>query len=321
MDPIVYINRLTGQKEIEKVYGGKALQFLYGDDLLSRLIGWPLVHLLVRTSLFSFLYGYWQKRASSRSKIRPFIANFAVDPSEFLDSVDSYRSFNDFFIRHLKPTVRPIAPGKDVAVIPADGRYYFYQDLTQADGFIVKGRKFCLETLLGDRALAARYVGGSMLLARLCPVDYHRFHFPCDGVAAPARLINGWLYSVNPLAVKRNIVIFTENKRAVTELVSEPFGRIQYLEIGATNVGSIIQTYIPNTLQGKGAEKGYFSFGGSALVLLFEPGRIQFDQDLLEATAQGLEIRCLMGQSLGKAKIHRPSCHPASEDAQGENYR
>lgn len=83
-------------------------------------------------------------------------------------------------------------------------------------------------------------------------------------------------------------------------LASKEFGDVAFLEVGATNVGTIIQTYTPDTLQQKGAEKGYFAFGGSALVIIFEKGRIRFDDDLLAAAKKGLEMRCLIGQPLGR---------------------
>ena len=65
-------------------------------------------------------------------------------------------------------------------------------------------------------------------------------------------------------------------------------------------VGSIRETYTPFQKQAKGAEKGYFEFGGSSLILLFQKNRIKFDLDLLKATEEGFEIRCLLGQSMGR---------------------
>lgn len=301
MDPIIYIDRVTGKEEVEQVYGADALKLLYGDGILSRLLGRPLVPLLAKMPLFSALYGFWQKLPLSKRKIVPFINKFHVDATEFLDSVDSFHSFNDFFIRKLKPEARPIAKGDNVAVIPADGRYYFYQDVSKTDGFIVKGKKFNLETLVGNDKLASEYSEGAMILARLCPTDYHRFHFPCSCIPGETRTINGYLYSVNPVAIKKNIDIFTENKRAVCELQTNHFGKVLFLEVGATNVGSINQTYTPYQSNAKGAEKGFFAFGASALVILFPKNKIHFDQDLLNATSKGLEIKCLMGQSLGCA--------------------
>jgi phosphatidylserine decarboxylase len=301
MEPIVYLDRKTQKKCVEKVFGGQALKFLYGKGMFSHCFGKPLAYLLARFSFFSAGYGYLQRLSFTKKKVKPFIREFEVDPSEFLLEVDQYSSFNDFFIRQLKKEARPIVADPTVAVMPADGRYYFYQSIKASDGFIVKGQKFDLSSLLKDQKLAQRYAEGAMVMARLCPSDYHRFHFPCACVPGPSQMINGKLYSVNPIAVKQNIEIFVQNKRCITSLKSDLFGEVLFIEIGATNVGSIHQTYDPAKPYPKGAEKGFFSFGGSSLILLFEPGRILIDQDLLAASKEGLEIRCLMGQSLGKA--------------------
>jgi len=166
----------------------------------------------------------------------------------------------------------------------------------------VKGKRFSLKSLLQDDELAERYAEGAMAMARLCPVDYHRFHFPCECVPGKPRLINGLLYSVNPIALKRNIEYLSQNKRMITELETENFGKILYMEVGATYVGSIHQTYTPGKACAKGEEKGYFAFGGSCLLVLFEPNKIAFDQDLIDFSAKRMEVRGLLGQSLGRAR-------------------
>lgn len=301
MDPIIYIDRETGKQVVEKVYGAAALNFLYGQDFFSRVLGTPLLQLLVKNPIFSALYGWFQKRSFTKRKILPFIETFGIDTSEFQDSVENFSSFNDFFIRKLDPLARPIFDGDDIAIIPADGRYRFYQNIDEVDGFIVKDEKFNLLSLLEDEELASRYAHGSMTIARLCPTDYHRYHFPCTCIPGPTRLINGWLYSVNPIALRKDIHIFTQNKRAICEMLTERFGPVLFIEIGATNVGSIHQTYQVHRACSKGDEKGYFSFGASSIILLFEPGRIFFDQDLLYATSLGIEIKCLLGQPMGIA--------------------
>lgn len=302
MKPIVYIDRVTCERRTEEVYGAGALRLLYGDSLADRTVGRTVRELVARLSICSAVYGWWQKQPWTKSKIRPFVEKYGVDTSEFLEPVDSFESFNDFFIRELKPEARPIAEGTATAVIPADGRYYFYQELSTAPLLDVKGLRLDLATLLGDSSLAQAYAMGSLVMARLCPTDYHRFHFPVDCTPSSVRLINGALYSVNPIAIKQNLAIFSQNKRMFSMLQSEVFGDVLCIEVGATNVGSIHQTYISGYKQHKGTEKGYFSFGGSAMLLLFAPGRIQFDADLLAATQKGIEIRCLMGQSMGRAR-------------------
>jgi phosphatidylserine decarboxylase len=299
MEKITYIDRASGKIETEKVFGGAFLHFLYGKSFFSRTLGRILTYLVSRNHIFSKLFGWWQKLPLTRRNIVPFIKDYAVDVSEFADDVDTFKSFNDFFIRKLKSESRPISSDSNVAVIPADGRYLFFENIDKVDGFLVKGKKFNLATFLQNAEHANEYRFATMVIARLCPSDYHRFHFPCDGIPGDAKLINGFLYSVNPIALKENINIFSENKRTITEIESDQFGKVLYIDVGATSVGSIIQTYKPNQFCAKGAEKGYFSFGGSSLVLLFQPGKIKLSDDLQALGKQGCEIKCLMGQPMG----------------------
>lgn len=302
MKQIIYFNRVTGQREVEKVYGQKGLDFLYGQGCLSRWIGRFFLSFIARYKWPSRLYGFWQKTRWSRRKIAPFIKNFQIDPKEFLEPIEHFRSFNDFFIRKLKKESRPFESGADRLTMPADARYLVFPNIAAADGFFVKGKKFTLESLLQDSSLSASFQEGSMVMARLCPTDYHRFHFPCDGVPGEPRLINGYLFSVNPQAICQNIQIFGENKRVITRVQTASFGEMLYIEVGATSVGSIQQTFIPHRLHAKGDEKGYFSFGGSSLLLLFPPNRVVFDSDLVEYSARKIEVRGLLGQGLGRAQ-------------------
>ncbi len=238
----------------------------------------------------------------SRFKVKPFIRSFSIDTSEFLEGVDSFACFNDFFTRKLNLQCRPMVAGKRVMAMPADARYLVVPRLDRAESFWVKGKEFSVQTLLHSASLAKRYGQGAMAIARLCPVDYHRFHFPCDCLAGSPEPIAGPLYSVNPIALKRNGQILSENKRIVTQLHTEAFGTVLYIEVGATYVGSIHQTFTPGQDYRKGDEKGYFSFGGSCLILLFEPDKIVFDQDLIEFSSKKIEVRGLLGDSLGSAK-------------------
>ena len=241
----------------------------------------------------------FRTRKASAKKIVPFIKKFQVDDSEFAPAA-AFPSFDAFFTRKLHPECRPLEGNPGHLIIPADGRYLFFPDRKIKEPFLVKGKSFDLPKLLQSFPLAEEYREGAMAIARLCPTDYHRFHFPCDCVPGPAHPIQGRLASVNPLATNKRIQIYWENKRAISELKSSQFGKILFIEVGAICVGTIHQSYIPFQFYKKGDEKGYFSFGGSCLILLFPPGAIQFDHDLLKATEMGLEIRCLMGQSMAK---------------------
>ena len=175
-------------------------------------------------------------------------------------------------------------------------------DIANCDDFFIKGTRFDLSALLRDDSLAGRFAHGSMLISRLCPVDYHRFHFPCAGTPGAARLINGPLYSVSPIALRSRASILWENKREITVLRTPALGDVLLLEVGATCVGSIVQTYTPNTPVEKGAEKGRFRFGGSCFITIFEPGKIQFSDDLIEHSKAGREVYARMGDVAAHAR-------------------
>jgi phosphatidylserine decarboxylase len=303
MTEITFLDRKTKREEKEKVYGQFFIELLYGKRCVARFFSFFLLPFFSRVSFLSALYGYFQKSPMSKFKVKPFVQAYHIDASEFLEPVDAFVSFNDFFTRRLKPECRPITQGNEVAVLPADARYLVFQNIEQTDGFWVKGKKFILKNLLQNERLAASYAQGAMVIARLCPVDYHRFHFPCQCTPGIAQLIHGPLFSVNPMALKRNIGILSENKRMITQLQTPHFGNVQYIEVGATYVGSIRQTYIAGKSYAKGDEKGYFSFGGSCVILLFEPGKIIFDQDLIDTSMKKIEARGLLGQSLGRSSF------------------
>lgn len=289
-EPITFFNRLTGRIETEAVYGEGFLRFTYESPL-----GTLPLNALVKRAFFSHWYGRRMDEPASRAKIAPFLASYGVDTREFADPPDSFRTFNEFFYRKLQPEARPVAADAGKVVFPADGRHLVLPDIGACGDFFVKGVRFDLPALLDDAGCAKRFASGSMLISRLCPVDYHRFHFPCDGTPGRPRLINGPLYSVSPIALRKRPSILWENKREITVLRTTDLGEVLQLEIGATCVGSIVQTFVPDAPIRKGAEKGYFRFGGSCCITIFEPGRIRFADDLIEHSRAGREVYARMG--------------------------
>ena len=248
MEKVEYFNRYTGTVETEEIYGENFLRWVYGNPL-----GKLSLHGFVKRAFFSQWYGGRMGAPESRSRVLPFIERYRLNAAEFADSPESYKTFNEFFYRKLKPGARPIVADGDAAVFPADGRHLGFQNVDEAEGFFVKGAKFTLEKLCGNRELANRYKGGAMVLSRLCPVDYHRYHFPVSGTPTKPTMINGPLYSVNPIALRKNIQILAENKRAYTEIDSPEFGKVLMFEVGATCVGSFEYTFSPGVPMQKGA--------------------------------------------------------------------
>lgn len=293
METIRYFNRHTQHHETEQVYGESFLRWTYGNPL-----GKLALHGLVKRHGFSKWYGNRMSKPASASRVQPFIEKYGLDPSDFLDSPDSFKSFNEFFFRKLKPEARPIASSP--IVFPADGRHLGFQDISKIDSFFVKGQTFDLPALLGDPSLAATYATGSLVLSRLCPVDYHRFHFPAAGIPSETETIPGPLFSVSPIALAKKLSYLWTNKRTLTQLRTEDFGTVLILEIGATCVGSIHQTYTPNQPVEKGTEKGYFAFGGSSTITIFEPGKVTLAKDLLENSNKQIELYARIGTPMAE---------------------
>jgi len=290
--PVRFRNRATGRTETEPVYGEAWLRFLYENPL-----GTLPLHAFARRAFFSKWYGRRMDAPESAQRIGPFLRQYGLDPSEFANPPESFASFNAFFARHLRPGARPIADSP--AVFPADGRHLGFARAADANGFFVKGHPFDLARLLGDAGLAKRYAEGALVLSRLCPIDYHRFHFPVAGLPDAPSHLPGPLFSVSPIALARRPSILFENRRAVLGIDAGEAGRVTVVLIGATCVGTIRTTYAPGVPVAKGSEMGTFLFGGSAMATLFEPGRVRLAEDLLEATADRIELYARMGEALG----------------------
>jgi phosphatidylserine decarboxylase len=293
---IKYIERKTGEIKIEKVPGEKYLKFLYYNPL-----GELPLNLVVKKKFLTEYYGKQMDKPESVKKIPSFIEAADINISEAKKKVEEFSSFNDFFYRELKDGARPIDFSQDVLTSPADGKILVFEDLEKEKEFYIKGDRFTLEEFFANKELAEKYRDGVFMIIRLAPIDYHRFHFPTDGVISQSRLVDGVYYSVSTHAIKKNFRILCENKREYSILKTERFGDIAMFEVGATMVGGIKQTYSPDTAVKKGEEKGYFYFGGSTCVLVFEKGKVHIDRDLVENSKKGIETKVYMGEKIGVA--------------------
>ncbi|HHV64582.1 MAG TPA: phosphatidylserine decarboxylase [Peptococcaceae bacterium] len=292
---VYYFDRESGGKRKELVAGAKYLQWLYATKT-----GSFLLHFLIKRKLFSSFYGRLQDTSLSRHKIKRFVTELEIDMREAeREDINMYRTFNDFFTRKLKPEARPINKDPRVLISPADGRLLAWENIQSDKLLQVKGMTYTLADLLQDKRLADSYEQGACVVIRLNPADYHRFHFPDSGIPAQSVKIKGKYYSVNPLALKRIPRLYCENKRELTVFNSDNFGQMLLMEIGATCVGSIVQTYTPGKYTLKGSEKGYFKFGGSTIILFLPKNAVKIDADLLQNTAAGSETKIKMGEQIG----------------------
>lgn len=296
---IKYFNRITGQTEIEKVYGENFIKFLYGSTPGKRL--GPLI----TNKYFSKAYGFFQDLPISHKKVKPFIKKFNINIDEFeagtrpsQDPKESYASFNEFFIRKFKLGKRVFVSSPQLMPAFAEARYVGFDAINEQATYPVKGQYLRARDLLGNEHLAKIFDGGPLLIARLCPVDYHRYHYPDNGTVLDHYRIQGAYDSVNPHALKFKNKIFIKNERHVSLLQTENFGRLAYIEVGAICVGKIVQTHRWDKSFVRGEEKGYFLFGGSTVVLVGEKGLWKPSLDILNNTQKGLETYIQLGNEV-----------------------
>ena len=291
-----YIERKTGKRIEENVAGNKFIVWAYNT-----FIGKSVLELIVKRKLFSALYGKLQDLSGSKKNIKPFIDDFNIDMSEAVrENVSEYSSFNDFFTRKLKVASRKIDSSKNVLISPADGKTLAYENIDIEKIIQVKGYSYKLKDLLNDEKVAGYYKNGICVVVRLAPSDYHRFHFVDDGIPLNAKSVKGDYYSVNPIALKEVARLYCKNKRDITVFDSENFGKITFVDVGASCVGTIIQTFIKNKEVIKGDEKGYFKFGGSTVIMFLQKGMIKIDPDILKNSEDGIETSVLMGEQIGE---------------------
>lgn len=294
---IKYYNRETSSYEIEKVAGERYLNWTYSSP-----IGMSLLEKFIKRKLFSKFYGIYNDSKISKKKIRSFASAFNIDISESEKDIDEFETFNDFFCRKLSSKARPVNLGENILVSPCDARLIVHENINLNNLIQIKNLTYSFHDFIKNYDSFNKYENGVCLIFRLCPTDYHRFHFIDSGICEPVNKIKGFYYSVNPIALNKIDKVFCENKREWCVFHSENFGDVIYAEVGATCVGSIIQTYCPNKPVTKGSEKGYFKFGGSTIVLFFENNKIKLDEDILHQSSLGFETKVKIGEKIGTAQ-------------------
>ncbi|MCY4644997.1 MAG: phosphatidylserine decarboxylase [Bacteriovoracales bacterium] len=297
MSRIVFIDGATGEEKEEKVYGESFVRFAYTNPL-GKVLG-----RVAAKAFFSKLYGLYQDSPLSKGKVAPFIEKFSIPMEEFLPTEgrspqDPYGSFNEFFTRRFRPGAREFCAGGNLPA-PCEGRYLVYPRIHGEMNFPVKGDDLSFPHLFANERWARVFEGGPLFIARLCPVDYHRFHFPDDGCTLGHYRIPGALHSVNPLALKTRKDVFIANERRVSILETAHFGKMALIEVGALCVGRIRQTHPTDKDFKRGEEKGMFLFGGSTVIGLGEKGRWGFDKSLEANTASCKETYLKLGQRIG----------------------
>ena len=242
---------------------------------------------------------------------RTFANTFGANLDESALPPEQYRSLQEYFLRDLKPGLRPIGPG---VVSPADGKVVEHGPIDHDRLIQAKGKYYSLKALVRDEKLATAFAGGYFVTVYLAPKNYHHVHSPLDGEVTSCYYIPGTLWPVNNWSVENVSELFCVNERLITVLQTA-IDLVAVVMVGATNVGRISVTYdtlesntlsrlrgrfpplvkrdyTPRPTLRKGDRLGSFHLG-STVVLLFQhhkftpgpgctPGEIRFGQTISE---------------------------------------
>jgi phosphatidylserine decarboxylase precursor len=272
--------------------------------------------------------------------------NYAKEHECFLTAVDYFKTYNHFFYRKLRSGKRKFlcySSDKSVCertdrglrrhksmISPADSRVMALPTFNpMLTSIWVKGEPFTLENMVKLKSAGAyRYFeDGVVLIFRLAPQDYHRFHFPVDGTIKHFENYPGNHYSVNPIAITddahpfygkgnhyhqtTSTPVFTTNKRMHVGIDTEDFGCVLYISVGATNVASVIHTSYVGQEVVRGMEHGYMAYGGSTVLVVLRKGVIELNKELTMMSSVPVETIMRMGDHIGYRK------HPADPPVHG----
>jgi len=267
-------------------YGEKALNFLY-NNLFGRL----LLKIAVSKN-FSRLEQRRMEKPSSVKKIKPFIEKYGINTDDF--EKKDYTSFNDFFTRRLAEQKCHACADKDAVISPADSKLLVFR-ITDDVKLNIKHSVYDIGALLRNEQQAECFSGGLCFVYRLTVDDYHRYCFAESGKVTLNRRIDGVLHTVSSLSQKYSV--YTENCREYCVIETEDIGNVIQMEVGAMLVGKILNSDAQYAV--KGEEKGFFSYGGSTIIILYGRDKVCPDKDILKNSADGIETRVRYGEKVG----------------------
>lgn len=214
--------------------------------------------------------------------IKLFAQQYHINLDEAEYPVGHYASLGEFFIRKLKPGIRPLATSK--VVHPADSLVTQCERIQNGKLIQAKNKFYSVGDLTADAKALEKYDGGFFLTYYLCPTDYHRVHSPVTGVIKKVTHIPGALWPVNPWSTENVPELFSVNERVCVEIETYQ-GFVNVVFVGATNVGQIELTFDPeirgnqlvlskplikdqlNIPIEKGAELGCFRMGSTIVAV------------------------------------------------------
>ena len=267
------------------------------DELKDRGFYYPTVEFVepfaTWLTTYAASWGEWLSTTDSWSTA--YYNRVAADPDwgitkGWYEDGSNWRTFNDFFSRRLSsPAVRPIAASdvvspadswpKELWKIGDDNQLEYPQDLQ------IKTAKLAdIGALIGEgSAYALAFAGGTLTHTFLDVNDYHRYHAPVSGTLRELRTIPGvaagggytlWDNEKKLYYYQNEMGFQMVETRSCAIIETDDYGLVAMLPVGMSQICSC--NWLPSLQIGgrleRGEEMGYFLFGGSDIVLIFQKG-------------------------------------------------
>lgn len=289
-----YVERHTGKAVAEKLFADPAVRFLYHG--IRENASWMFRALTSpRASRILAAFNYDLPFASEK-RAEQMVRDLGINRDECLEpeALLSPRALFERKIRYWD--CRPAPEDPDVILSPSDSRI-LPLDLSPGAGIPVKGRFFDLPELVGKRPWHGRFANGRAAVFRLTPDKYHYNHSPVSGRVEEVFMVEGCCHACHPDAVVKAVSPFSKNRRLITLLDTDVpggsgLGFVAMAEVVALMIGGLREACSereyedpkalrPGMFLRRGCPKTLFYPGSSTVVLLFEPGRMVLDADLV----------------------------------------
>lgn len=290
---IEYWDRYLKRIKEDKIYADDFILWCYETPM-----GNKFLDKFFSKKLFNQIYGIYKRSPFSVSQIKKDIRKYDIKIDLF--KPQHYSSYEDFFLREFIGGIRDFPKDQTEMGAFGEGRFLGFEKVTQDHKYPVKGHFLNSLELLNHHPIAKEFEDGPLLICRLCPIDYHHFHFPDDGDIIEQFRIHGDYESVNLHALRNRPHIFIKNERDVSILQTKNFGLLAFIEVGAMCVGKIIHNKKGLIRFGRGEQKGHFKFGASTIIVLGQAGKWKPSLDILEHSMVNRESYIKLGDKVAK---------------------
>ena len=233
---------------------------------------------------------------SSAATLSDWMSAPVITIDDYIVPEGGFTTFNEFFLRAIKPEAKPLDGENDPSVIvsPADGaiRQVYAGDLDT--NFKVKRDVINIRQALNNSPYADRFIGGEIVDILLWFTDYHHFHAPVSGkIVAYGEYPGSYNYNFGKVDWDKKLA---KHKRLYYIFQTEKFGFVAMIPVGFWGVGSIVSEYSSGDYVKKGDKIGHFEYGGSSIILIFEPDAIKFTIPVGDKSV-AVEVRKKIGEA------------------------